>query len=84
MQNSDSALTELFSAALEIDSVDRRVKFLDDACRENPKLRKQLDKLLEFECWGSISSRRGSLELVDLMPQCVHLTPPAQSSLVEV
>ena len=49
MKNSDSAITELFTAALEIDSVDRRIEFLDDACRENPKLRKQLDKLLAVQ-----------------------------------
>ena len=47
--NSDSALTELFTAALEIDSVDQRAEFLDGACRENPKLRKQLDKLLAVQ-----------------------------------
>ena len=33
MQDSDSALTKLFAAALEIEAVDQRAEFIDDAQR---------------------------------------------------
>ena len=43
MPNANDKLEEIFHAALEFDSADERVNFLDQACADDAKLRIQVD-----------------------------------------
>src|SRR5262249_28198904 len=68
----------LFAAALQLPTPTARAGFLDEACAEEPTLRRRLDELLAFH-----DRVEGILDHTEKFPQAGLATSPAEAPIAE-